>query len=137
MCGVLTSALSHCLPGYPGWSADLRRAERWVTEFCASHGVGRRLIARGKRVIWLGAVLVAMAVVPAFYVESSRVALALICFGLVCYSGEGFGVLYLAHGFVSRLTVSRRCGAYSVRWGVSAGAVLGLLAGFMIQERGL
>ena len=80
--------------------ADLRRAERWVAEFCASHGVGRRLIARRKWVIWLGAVLVAMAVVPAFYVESSRVALALICFGLVCYSGEGSVFFTLAYRFV-------------------------------------
>ncbi|GIR72325.1 MAG: hypothetical protein CM15mP74_35760 [Halieaceae bacterium] len=34
-----------------------------------------------KTVIWLGALLVAVAVVPAYYTQSSALALALICFG--------------------------------------------------------
>jgi hypothetical protein len=63
--------------------------------------VGKSINSARKWVIWLGAVLVAMAVVPAFYVESSRVALALICFGPVCHSSKGLGLLYLANGFVS------------------------------------
>jgi len=42
-----------------------------------------------KTVIWLGAVLVALAVIPAYYTASSALALALICFGLFAIQVKG------------------------------------------------
>ena len=49
----------------------------------------------GKKLIWLGAVLVAVAVVPAYYTQS--IALALICFGLFAIQIKGAVFFYIIH----------------------------------------
>ena len=51
----------------------------------------------GKTLIWLGALLVAVAVVPAYYTQASALALALICFGLFAIQIKGAVFFYIIH----------------------------------------
>ena len=83
--------------------------------------------------IWLGAVLVAVAVVPAYSTQSS--ALALICFGMFAIQIKVAVFFTLPTDlFPADLvaTVWGMCGAV----GSLGGSLLGLLAGFMIPEAG-
>lgn len=99
------------------------------------------LLARGntinfarKAVIWLGAALV-LVTIPAVQAESSYVALALICFGL-------FAIQIKGSVFFTLPTDLFPAGKVATVWGVFGavgslgGSVLGILAGFMIQESG-
>ena len=88
-----------------------------------------------KTVIWLGAVLVALAVIPAYYTASSALALALICFGL-------FAIQVKGSVFFTRPTDLFPADRVATVWGVFGavgslgGSLLGLLAGYLIQEAG-
>ena len=96
---------------------------------------GQSINSARKWVIWLGAVLVAMAVVPAFYVESSRVALALICFGLFAIQVKGSVFFTLPTDLFPADRVATVWGVFGAV-GSLGGRWLGLLAGFMIQSAG-
>ena len=86
-----------------------------------------------KTVIWLGAVLVAVAVVPAYYTQSS--ALALICFGLFTIQIKGAVFFTLPTDLFPADRVATVWGVFGAV-GSLGGSLLGLLAGFMIQEAG-
>jgi ACS family hexuronate transporter-like MFS transporter len=96
---------------------------------------GHSINSARKWVIWLGAVLVAMAVVPAFYVESSMVALALICFGLFAIQVKGSVFFTLPTDLFPADRVATVWGVFGAV-GSLGGSLLGLLAGFMIQSTG-
>ena len=96
---------------------------------------GHSINSARKWVIWLGAVLVAMAVVPAFYVESSMVALALICFGLFAIQVKGSVFFTLPTDLFPADRVATVWGVFGAV-GSLGGSLLGLLAGFMIQSAG-
>jgi ACS family hexuronate transporter-like MFS transporter len=88
-----------------------------------------------KTVIWLGAVLVAVAVVPAYYTQSSVLALALICFGLFAIQIKGAVFFTLPTDLFPADRVATVWGVFGAV-GSLGGSLLGLLAGFMIQEAG-
>ena len=88
-----------------------------------------------KIVIWLGAVLVAVAVVPAYYTQSSALALALICFGLFAIQIKGAVFFTLPTDLFPADRVATVWGVFGAV-GSLGGSLLGLLAGFMIQEAG-
>ena len=99
--------------------------------------MGTRLIARAKTVIWLGAVLVALAVMPCLLRRVERL-------------GAGADLLLACLLFRSKGRCSSRlptdlfpADRVATVWGVFGavgslgGSLLGLLAGFLIQERRL
>ena len=88
-----------------------------------------------KTVIWLGALLVAVAVVPAYYTQSSALALALICFGLFAIQIKGAVFFTLPTDLFPADRVATVWGVFGAV-GSLGGSLLGLLAGFMIQEAG-
>ena len=88
-----------------------------------------------KTVIWLGAVLVAVAVVPAYYTQSSALALGLICFGLFAIQIKGAVFFTLPTDLFPADRVATVWGVFGAV-GSLGGSLLGLLAGFMIQEAG-
>ena len=107
----------------------------------AGGSLSSALVTRGqtinrarKTVIWLGAVLVAMAVIPAYYTESSALALALICFGLFAIQIKGSVFFHLADLFPAD-RVATVWGVFGAV-GSLGGSLLGLLAGLMIQQAG-
>jgi len=96
---------------------------------------GRSIDFARKSVIWLGAVLVALAVVPAYYTESSAVALALICFGLFAIQVKGSVFFTLPADLFPADKVATVWGVFGAV-GSFGGSMLGLLAGRMIQDSG-
>ena len=88
-----------------------------------------------KTVIWLGAVLVAVAVVPAYYTQSSALALALICFGLFAIQIKGAVFFTLPTDLFPADRVATVWGVFGAV-GYLGGSLLSLLAGFMIREAG-
>ena len=88
-----------------------------------------------KIVIWLGAVLVAVAVVPAYYTQSSALALALICLGLFAIQIKGSVFFTLPTDLFPADRVATVWGVFGAV-GSLGGSLLGLLAGFMIQKAG-
>ena len=88
-----------------------------------------------KTVIWIGAVLVALAVVPAYYTQSSALALGLICFGLFAIQIKGAVFFTLPTDLFPADRVATVWGVFGAV-GSLGGSLLGLLAGFMIQEAG-
>lgn len=88
-----------------------------------------------KIVIWLGAVLVAVAVVPAYYTQSSALALALICLGLFAIQIKGSVFFTLPTDLFPADRVATVWGVFGAV-GSLGGSLLGLLAGFMIQQAG-
>ena len=135
MCGALIFALLRCLRGYPGWLPILARSP--------VGSLSSALVTRGhtinrarKTVIWLGAVLVAFAVIPAYYTASSALALALICFGLFAIQVKGSVFFTLPTRSFPGGTGWRRSGVCLARWEVWAGASWVCWAGYLIQEAG-
>ena len=93
-------------------------------------------INRARRtVIWLGAVLVALAVIPAYYTASSALALALICFGLFAIQVKGSVFFTLPTDLFPADRVATVWGVFGAV-GSLGGSLLGLLAGYLIQEAG-
>ena len=88
-----------------------------------------------KTVIWLGAVLVALAVIPAYYTASSALALALICFGLFAIQVKGSVFFTLPTDLFPADRVATVWGVFGAV-GSLGGSLLGLLAGYLIQEAG-
>ena len=88
-----------------------------------------------KKVIWLGAVLVALAVIPAYYTASSALALALICFGLFAIQVKGSVFFTLPTDLFPADRVATVWGVFGAV-GSLGGSLLGLLAGYLIQEAG-
>ena len=88
-----------------------------------------------KTVIWLGAVLVAVAVIPAYYTASSALALALICFGLFAIQVKGSVFFTLPTDLFPADRVATVWGVFGAV-GSLGGSLLGLLAGYLIQEAG-
>lgn len=88
-----------------------------------------------KTVIWIGAVLVAVAVVPAYYTQSSALALGLICFGLFAIQIKGAVFFTLPTDLFPADRVATVWGVFGAV-GSLGGSVLGLLAGVMIQGAG-
>ena len=88
-----------------------------------------------KTVIWLGAVLVALAVIPAYYTASSALALALICFGLFAIQVKGSVFFTLPTDLFPADRVATVWGVFGAV-GSLGGSILGLLAGYLIQEAG-
>ena len=88
-----------------------------------------------KSVIWLGAILVAVAVVPAYYTTSSMVALGLICFGLFAIQVKGAVFFTLPADLFPAGRVATVWGVFGAV-GSLGGSLLGLLAGRMIQASG-
>lgn len=88
-----------------------------------------------KTVIFLGAVLVAVAMMPASYTHYSALALALICFGLFAIQIKGAVFFTLP---TNLFPANREVTVWGVFGAVGSlgGSLLGLLAGFMIQELG-
>ncbi|MEK9592993.1 MAG: MFS transporter [Luminiphilus sp.] len=108
----------------------------------AGGSLSSALVTRGqtinrarKTVIWLGAVLVAMAVIPAYYTESSALALALICFGLFAIQIKGSVFFTLPTDLFPADRVATVWGVFGAV-GSLGGSLLGLLAGLMIQQAG-
>ena len=108
----------------------------------AGGSLSSALVTRGqtinrarKTVIWLGAVLVAMAVIPAYYKESSALALALICFGLFAIQIKGSVFFTLPTDLFPADRVATVWGVFGAV-GSLGGSLLGLLAGLMIQQAG-
>ena len=96
---------------------------------------GHTINSARKIVIWLGAVLVAVAVVPAYYTQSSALALALICLGLFAIQIKGSVFFTLPIDLFPADRVATVWGVFGAV-GSLGGSLLGLLAGFMIQEAG-
>ena len=96
---------------------------------------GQTINRARKTVIWLGAVLVAMAVIPAYYTESSALALALICFGLFAIQIKGSVFFTLPTDLFPADRVATGWGVFGAV-GSLGGSLLGLLAGLMIQQAG-
>ena len=96
---------------------------------------GHSIDGARKTVIWLGAVLVAVAVVPAYYTQSTAMALALICFGLFAIQAKGAVFFTLPTDLFPADRVATVWGVFGAV-GSLGGSLLGLLAGFMIQEAG-
>jgi len=96
---------------------------------------GQSINRARKTVIWLGAVLVAVAVVPAYYTDSSALALALICFGLFAIQIKGAVFFTLPTDLFPADRVATVWGVFGAV-GSLGGSLLGLLAGFMIQGAG-
>ena len=96
---------------------------------------GHTINSARKIVIWLGAVLVAVAVVPAYYTQSSAFALALICLGLFAIQIKGSVFFTLPIDLFPADRVATVWGVFGAV-GSLGGSLLGLLAGFMIQEAG-
>ena len=96
---------------------------------------GQSIDRARKTVIWLGAVLVAVAVVPAYYTDSSALALALICFGLFAIQIKGAVFFTLPTDLFPADRVATVWGVFGAV-GSLGGSLLGLLAGFMIQGAG-
>ena len=96
---------------------------------------GHTINSARKIVIWLGAVLVAVAVVPAYYTQSSALALALICLGLFAIQIKGSVFFTLPTDLFPADRVATVWGVFGAV-GSLGGSLLGLLAGFMIQEAG-
>lgn len=96
---------------------------------------GHSIDGARKTVIWLGAVLVAVAVVPAYYTQSTALALALICFGLFAIQAKGAVFFTLPTDLFPADRVATVWGVFGAV-GSLGGSLLGLLAGFMIQEAG-
>jgi ACS family hexuronate transporter-like MFS transporter len=88
-----------------------------------------------KTVIWLGAVLVALAVIPAYYTASSALALALICFGLFAIQVKGSVFFTLPTDLFPADRVATVWGVFGAV-GSLGGSLLGLLAGYLIQQAG-
>ena len=88
-----------------------------------------------KTVIWLGAALVALAVIPAYYTASSALALALICFGLFDIQVKGSVFFTLPTDLFPADRVATVWGVFGAV-GSLGGSLLGLLAGYLIQEAG-
>ena len=88
-----------------------------------------------KTVIWLGAVLVAVAVAPTYHAQSSALALALICFGLFAVQIKGAVFFTLPTDLFPADRVATVWGVFGAV-GYLGGSLLSLLAGFMIQEAG-
>ena len=88
-----------------------------------------------KTVIWLGAALVALAVIPAYYTASSALALALICFGLFAIQVKGSVFFTLPTDLFPADRVATVWGVFGAV-GSLGGSLLGLLAGYLIQEAG-
>jgi ACS family hexuronate transporter-like MFS transporter len=96
---------------------------------------GQSINRARKTVIWLGAVLVAVAVVPAYYTDSSALALAFICFGLFAIQIKGAVFFTLPTDLFPADRVATVWGVFGAV-GSLGGSLLGLLAGFMIQGAG-
>ena len=77
--------------------------------------------------------MVAVAVVPAYYTQSSALALALICFGLFAIQIKGAVFFTLPTDLFPADRVATVWGVFGAV-GSLGGSLLGLLAGFMIQE---
>jgi ACS family hexuronate transporter-like MFS transporter len=88
-----------------------------------------------KTVIWLGAILVACAVIPAYYTESSALALGLICFGLFAIQIKGSVFFTLPTDLFPADRVATVWGVFGAV-GSLGGSLLGLLAGVLIEESG-
>lgn len=88
-----------------------------------------------KTVIWIGAILVAVAVVPAYYASSSMVALGLICFGLFAIQVKGSVFFTLPSDLFPASRVATVWGVFGAV-GSLGGSVLGYLAGRIIQASG-
>jgi len=96
---------------------------------------GKSINFARKTVIWLGAVLVAAAVVPAYYAESGFVALGLICFGMFAIQIKGAVFFTLPSDLFPAAKVATVWGVFGAV-GSLGGSVLGLVAGSMIQNSG-
>ena len=96
---------------------------------------GHTINSARKIVIWLGAVLVGVAVVPAYYTRSNASALALICLGLFAIQIKGSVFFTLPIDLFPADRVATVWGVFGAV-GSLGGSLLGLLAGFMIQEAG-
>ena len=99
------------------------------------------LVARGhsvnfarKAVIWLGAAFV-LVTIPAVYTDSGYVALALICFGLFAIQVKGSVFFTLPADLFPAARVATVWGVFGAV-GSLGGAVLGIVAGLMIQSSG-
>lgn len=88
-----------------------------------------------KTVIWLGAVLVAVAVAPTYHAQSSALALALICFGLFAVQIKGAVVFTLPTDLFPADRVATVWAVFGAV-GSLGGSLLSLLAAFMISEAG-
>ncbi|MEK9919693.1 MAG: MFS transporter [Luminiphilus sp.] len=88
-----------------------------------------------KIVIWAGAVLVACAVIPAYYTASSSLALALICFGLFAIQVKGSVFFTLPTDLFPADRVATVWGVFGAV-GSLGGSLLGLLAGMLIEATG-
>ena len=96
---------------------------------------GHTINCARKTVIWLGAVLVALAVIPAYYTASSALALALICFGLFAIQVKGSVFFTLPTDLFPADRVATVWGVFGAV-GSLGGSLLGLLAGYLIQQAG-
>ena len=96
---------------------------------------GRSINAARKWVIWLGAVLVALAVILAYYTSSSAVALALICFGLFAIQIKGSVFFTLPTDLFPADRVATVWGVFGAV-GSLGGSLLGLIAGLVIERSG-
>ena len=90
-----------------------------------------------KTVIWLGAVLVAVAVAPTYHAQSSALALALalICFGLFAIQIKGAVFFTLPTDLFPADRVATVWAVFGAV-GSLGGSLLSLLAAFMISEAG-
>lgn len=107
----------------------------------AGGSLSSRLIARGhsidfarKSVIWLGAALV-LFTVPAFYTQSSMLALALICFGMFAMQIKSAVFFTLPADLFPAARVATVWGVFGAVGSFGASA-LGYLAGHMIGASG-
>ena len=96
---------------------------------------GRSIDFARKSVIWLGALLVAIAVIPAYYTESSALALALICFGMFAIQIKGAVFFTLPADIFPAAKVATVWGVFGAV-GSLGGSVLGFVAGGMIERAG-
>jgi ACS family hexuronate transporter-like MFS transporter len=95
---------------------------------------GRSINFARKAVIWLGAVLV-LVTIPAVYTDSGYVALGLICFGMFAIQTKGSVFFTLPTDLFPAAKVATVWGVFGAV-GSLGGAVLGYIAGHMIQASG-
>lgn len=96
---------------------------------------GHTINSARKWVIWVGALMVAIAVVPAYYTQSTTLAFSLICFGLFAIQVKGAAFFTLPTDLFPANRVATVWGVFGAV-GSLGGSLLGLLAGYMIQGTG-
>jgi len=96
---------------------------------------GHTINSARKWVIWVGALMVALAVVPAYYTQSTTLAFSLICFGLFAIQVKGAVFFTLPTDLFPANRVATVWGVFGAV-GSLGGSSLGLLAGYLIQGAG-